>query len=448
MVKSPLVVQDYLCPIESTRKKLMEENSSRSNHKKFCFKKYVTEKERIKKYLEERKSFGEYYDERGNFIQIQNSPPKKKKKEAPIYEQPKMRFKPRTDLERIVDSINEYNFNKINSDLVRKQLKILDLNYMKKKILKENQSNLSSSISETSSSYDEIRVKPETKTNNNSTDNKSMKSASQSNFYKSKRVLIDNSVAKQLMQEYHYKTHFKAASTLAEKFTDERTKQKQKEIEQRERYLFRNSCINFNRSYSNMRKNKTYDIQSVNNSVNHYDSILNKFAKKFPLIEENFDLVQANPLLYNLNFHQMKSATRESVNEEDSLADFEQKLNYLKNLSNNNNSNNVSNQSEGDIKVLNKKKVKFQERNIYKPKKNDDDDIATVDLNKEDRIRVNNEIIPLSQIDLIANRILKNCNYVHCKNANNNRSLKKGDGKLMITSGMTINDFMRKYQLE
>ena len=228
MVKSPLVIQDYLCPIESTRKQLMEENSSRSKHKKFCFKKYVTEKERIKKYLEERKSFGEYYDERGNFIQIQNSPPKKKKKEAPIYEQPKMRFKPRTDLERIVDSINEYNFNKINSDLVRKQLKILDLNYMKKKILKENQSNLSSSISETSSSYDEIRVKPETKTNNNSTDNKSMKSASQSNFYKSKRVLIDNSVAKQLMQEYHYKTHFKAASTLAEKFTDERTKQKQK----------------------------------------------------------------------------------------------------------------------------------------------------------------------------------------------------------------------------
>ena len=58
MVKSPLVIQDYLCPIESTRKQLMEENSSRSKHKKFCFKKYVTEKERIKKYLEERKSFG------------------------------------------------------------------------------------------------------------------------------------------------------------------------------------------------------------------------------------------------------------------------------------------------------------------------------------------------------------------------------------------------------
>ena len=59
---------------------------------------------------------------------------------------------------------------------------------------------------------------------------------------------------------------------------------------------------------------------------------------------------------------------------------------------------------------------------------------AVVDLNKEDRIRVNNEIIPLSRIDLIANRILKNCNYVHSKNANNNRALKKGDGKLMITS--------------
>lgn len=44
-----------------------------------------------------------------------------------------MRFKPRTDLERIYEAINGYSFGRVNRDIVEKQLKSLDLNYMKKK---------------------------------------------------------------------------------------------------------------------------------------------------------------------------------------------------------------------------------------------------------------------------------------------------------------------------
>ena len=45
------------------------------------------------------------------------------------------------------------------------------------------------------------------------------------------------------------------------------------------------------------------------------------------------------------------------------------------------------------------------------------------------------------QVDLIAKQILKNCNYSTDKNKNNNTRLLSGNGKLAITSGMTLNDF-------
>ena len=84
-------------------------------------------------------------------------------------QQPKMRFKPRTDLERIVDSLNSYNYMKEYSELVRKQLKNLELNSLKKKLLKEE--NFESSTSELSSSFDEIRVKSDISIDSNSISN-------------------------------------------------------------------------------------------------------------------------------------------------------------------------------------------------------------------------------------------------------------------------------------
>ena len=52
-----------------------------------------------------------------------------------------------------------------------------------------------------------------------------------------------------------------------------------------------------------------------------------------------------------------------------------------------------------------------------------------------------------TQIDIIAQKILKNCNFVHKKNKNNQTNLKKGEGKVMITQGLSLNEFRMKFKL-
>jgi len=50
-------------------------------------------------------------------------------------------------------------------------------------------------------------------------------------------------------------------------------------------------------------------------------------------------------------------------------------------------------------------------------------------------------------MDLISKHVLKKCNYFHEKNKNNNHSTKAREGKTMITNGMTVSDFYKRYNL-
>ena len=60
---------------------------------------------------------------------------------------------------------------------------------------------------------------------------------------------------------------------------------------------------------------------------------------------------------------------------------------------------------------------------------------------------VGDETYLKSQFDLISKKVLKNCNYLHSKSDFNNKALKSGQGKLMMTSGLTINDFAKKFNV-
>jgi hypothetical protein len=51
-----------------------------------------------------------------------------------------------------------------------------------------------------------------------------------------------------------------------------------------------------------------------------------------------------------------------------------------------------------------------------------------------------------NQINNVSIRVLHNCNIWKHKNKNNNKMLKSGEGKLMMTNGVSINDFMKKYK--
>jgi len=52
-----------------------------------------------------------------------------------------------------------------------------------------------------------------------------------------------------------------------------------------------------------------------------------------------------------------------------------------------------------------------------------------------------------SDFNLLAQKVLKKCNFVHEKNKNNRSALKKGEGKVMITSGMSLKEFTQKFSL-
>lgn len=68
-------------------------------------------------------------------------------------------------------------------------------------------------------------------------------------------------------------------------------------------------------------------------------------------------------------------------------------------------------------------------------------------LDDEERITIDNETYLKSQVDLISKKILKKCNFTNTKSDFNNKSLKAGTGKLMITSGLTVNDFTKKFNI-
>ena len=66
---------------------------------------------------------------------------------------------------------------------------------------------------------------------------------------------------------------------------------------------------------------------------------------------------------------------------------------------------------------------------------------------EDEKIVIDNKEFFKSEIDKIARKILTKCNFNHNKNPNNIKSLKTGEVKLMITNGLTLNQFYDRYQL-
>jgi len=52
-----------------------------------------------------------------------------------------------------------------------------------------------------------------------------------------------------------------------------------------------------------------------------------------------------------------------------------------------------------------------------------------------------------NQINNVSFRVLHSCNIWKNKNKNNNTVLKSGEGKLMMTNGISISEFVKKYNL-
>ena len=91
---------------------------------------------------------------------------------------------------------------------------------------------------------------------------------------------------------------------------------------------------------------------------------------------------------------------------------------------------------------------------------NDEKKVEVIDENKydinkkkqlvdENTVLIGNELLyKQNQFDIIANRVLNLCHYYNKKSIHNPKRLKKGDGKLMMTRGLTVEQFEKKYNLE
>jgi hypothetical protein len=122
--------------------------------------------------------------------------------------QPEMRYKPRTDLERIFDTINQNSFGKVSKLIIDKQLRNLDLNYSKKRKNTEEDEEM-----EDDGTVNIATVHAGQTQSANGAD-KHEKGDILNKTKKTKAVNI-NSEAKNMMSELHHKTHFKGAAVIA-----------------------------------------------------------------------------------------------------------------------------------------------------------------------------------------------------------------------------------------
>ena len=132
--------------------------------------------------------------------------------------QPTMRYKPRTDLERVYDILNGYNYNQASRDIIERQLKSINLYDYKKNSINEG-------------GKEESRILKRPRFLSKSLQRKTKKRKNVNSLYKMNHVYYNpdkssykpwqrredlNTEAYGFLSSYHYKTHFKAAEEIAE----------------------------------------------------------------------------------------------------------------------------------------------------------------------------------------------------------------------------------------
>jgi hypothetical protein len=171
--------------------------------------------------------------------------------------------------------------------------------------------------------------------------------------------------------------------------------------------------------------------------------------------EINSDLVLKNPLLFSLD------KAKGSINEVMRIDYDPTVLEEVRKMSL---SNTLKKEDEKDKKQV--KKVNFL-KFLKRPRAGTSIDFGlrrgvlgglfkNVDLFREitshkkyedEKVVIDNQEFFKTETDKIAQKILTKCNYFHKKSPNNNKTLKVGDGKLMMTKGLTLKEFHAKHKV-
>lgn len=325
--------------------------------------------------------------------------------------QPHMRFKPRTDLERIYESINLNFHGRADKDVITRQLKNLDLYSSKKKYSTPIVSKCSiTPMDEDKKSGldfpDYLCQDFITPKHNNSklSDIFKRKSSPNIKIYYKKSL---NAESKQLISGFHIKTHFRALESIP--------------LLPNQINISKSLSTN-NKYYPPLLKPKKYIIKNQD----HNQNVLFDLTEEDKLVQKIED--KRNDCLKNRNtFYNSRNPAKIRRHSSSNIECDHEKINTLKKLA----------FEKEDLVMLEKEKAAHKREEL-----NDE-------FKKEEyKLLIGNDVYYTNhQIDLIANTLLNKCNVYHKKNKNNRNKLKAGDGKLMMTKGLSINEFVTKHNL-
>ena len=476
--------KDVTEKVQNTRMELMNERESK---KPFIFKGYITEADRINDTIKRNKYlyFCKDYDQILNKKKKLNSPEKynpktsqniqpkkicaksqnhninqtekkpsvinsivspfKKKQKLTFTErqnqstnlsmnlisQPQMRFKPRTDLERVYDVLNGYFCDENDKNILDRQLRSINLNNVKRIIQKtSNNNSLNNSANKNFNTIKENNNSEIKKGNSLIKDNEKNKNKKQGILYRTNKLYFDrksegykpwvrredlNNEATGLLKSYYYKTHFKAAEEIAENNNEKKQKNKKS-------------------------KNKSTNKNSIFLLPNVFPNFFNQKPLK---TEGNIDNENNDPFKFGQD-------DEESEEISEDYDDYENNCNPLT-------QNKKTQIDPKSMKILTD--IAFHSKNYgdhfnYNVDDNDDKkSLKKKDDNKnfgeENSVTIGNHTyFKNSQFDQISSKVLGMCNIYSTKSKFNNTSLKAREGKTMITNGMTVKDFEKKYGLE
>ena len=345
-------------------------------------------------------------------LPVNNSSNSKSKKL--LINQPTMRYKPRTDLERVYDVLNAYHCDEKPKEVIERQLKSINLYDYKRP-----GNSLINSVKEEN---EDIKKN----TNTRSLISRSVRNGKrkkQFDLYKTNKLYYNpkhidykpwqrredlNNEAYSLLSSYHYKTHFKAAEEIAES----------------------------NYKYDKNNKNK--------NSVFLLPNLLPKFYKPKPIRTEGDSEEKEDPFKFGEDIY--------SSDQSEDYEEFDKNYNPIIQKT-----KTVSDPEK--MKILTKIAFKQKKSGLdnFDFKNDDDEGNKNIKNNKNKKNKNytedNNVIIKNklyyknSQFDKITSEILGMCNVYSTKSKFNNTVHKSKGGKTMITQGMTVGEFEKKYRL-
>lgn len=386
MIHKPIRINDLEDPIQSTRALYYEETSAQIlAGKGFVFSNYVTEKDRLKNMDEYKKNEISRIDKSIKDYKVSNI---EDKVLIGLIQQPQMRYKPRTQLERIVENLMNHN---IISSVEKKA-------YDRQFKASTTKENLHNGV--------ELITAENIHTFNKESIQDSLKRG---------KLRADNRDAKRILKHLHKKTFFKGSTSI-----------------NHSKYLNLPALIQGSTDISTKKK-KTEMIQSQKLPV--------KEDIFFPVSQNDFytQKERSEEAEFKLNYNPL-------VKFEENLVDYN-KLRRAKFLSE---KDTRTSDDEEDRKQCYSKLVKNLVKNKNKRRKSISKNNENVDEEKKEaeKVVIGSETINKEDINKITLKVLHQCNYFHDKNKNNNTSHLMRQGKTSITNGLTIKEFEKEKGLD